>query len=175
MNGAIRRIKSRGYEVVIKEDYDTCRDYVSDLFKDYDGGFTDAGLTVPEKIKDGEIATADGYQIIEGYYGGNYTYKKIKKGDELRATDPRQYELITYGEHDDDAIGEILERINNVWDTEYYSVEVVGLEGESLDYLVGVELDDVKGSKLSVIGQIIEYGVEIPEEMLEGLKKQKRK
>ena len=171
MNGVIRRIKSRGYDVLIKEDYDTARDYVSDLFKDCDGGFKDAGFTVPERIKDGEIATENGYQIIEGYYGGNYSYKKIKEGDELRATDSRQYELITYGEHDDDAIGEILERINNVWDTEYYAVKVVGLEGESLDYLVGVELDDVKGSKLSVIDQIIKYGVEIPEEMLEGLKK----
>lgn len=171
MNGVIRRIKSRGYDVLIWNDYDTARDYVSDLFKDCDDGFTDTGFTVPERIKDGEIATADGYQIIEGYYGGNYSYKNIKKGDELRATNSRQYELITYGEHDDDAIGEILERINNVWDTEYYAVEVVGLEGENLGYLVGVELDDVKGSNLSVIDQIIKYGVEIPEEMLEGLKK----
>ena len=55
MNGVIRRIKSRGYDVLIKEDYDTARDYVSDLFKDCDGGFKDAGFTVPERIKDGEI------------------------------------------------------------------------------------------------------------------------
>ena len=171
MNGAIRRIKSRGYDVLIWEDYDTARDYITDLFKDCDDGFKDAGFSVPERIKDGEIAIADGYQIIEGYYGGNYSYKNIKKGDELRATNSRQYELITYGEHDDDAIGEILERINNVWDTEYYAVEVVGLEGENLGYLVGVELDDIKGSNLRVIDQIIGYGVEIPEEMLEGLKK----
>lgn len=172
MNGVIRRIKSRGYDVLIKEDYDTARYYITDLFKDCGGdGFKGAGFTVPERIKDGEIAIADGYQIREGYYGGNYSYKKIKEGDELRATNSIRYALITYGEHDDDAISGILERINNVWDTEYYTVEVVGLEGESLDYLSGVELDDVEGSKLNIINQIIEYGIEIPEEMLEGLKK----
>lgn len=175
MSEEIRRIKSRGYEVVIEDDYDTPIEYITDLFRDCDGGFTEAGFTVPERIKDGEIATADGYQIIEGYYGGNYDYKQIKEGDELRSTNSRQYDLVTYGQHNDDAIGEILERISDVWDAEYYTVNVVGLEGETLDYLVGVQLDDVKGSKLAVIAEIMEYGIEIPEEMLEGLKKTEEK
>lgn len=175
MRDTAMRIKSRGYDVVIDMDYDTGGEYVSELLADCDGGFTEAGFSVPERIKDGEIARADGYQIMEGYYGGNFSYDKIKKGDELRSKDRRSYELVSYGEYDDDAMDEILERISLVWDTEYYSVRVVGLEGEILDMLCGVTLDKMSGTKLDIIEEIIEYGVEIPEEMLEGLRKTEEK
>lgn len=33
------RIKSRGYDVVIDNDFDTPGDFVSEMLRDYDGGF----------------------------------------------------------------------------------------------------------------------------------------
>lgn len=158
--------KRDGYSIELEVDHDYNGIYVSEMLANYDGGFSEAGFTKAERLIDGEIATEDGYQIIEGYYGGNFSYKRIFKGDELQSTDRRSYDLVTYGTHNDEAMGKILEGINNVWDDTFYSAVVYGLDGELLDSLYGIHLDNPEATKLEILQELNHIGLDIPEQLL---------
>lgn len=159
-------IKRDGYSIELKVDHDYNGMYVSDLFADCDGAFSEAGFTKAERLIDGDVATDDGYQIIEGYHGGNYYYKQIFKGDELQSNDRRSYDFVVYGAHNDAAMDKILDSINNVWDDTFYSAVVYGLDGEILDSLYGIHLDNPEATKLEVLEELRFIGLDIPEHIL---------
>lgn len=159
-------IKRDGYSIELEVDHDYNGMYVSDMFADCDGAFSEAGFTKAERLIDGDVATDDGYQIIEGYHGGNYYYKQIFKDDELKSNDRRSYDLVVYGAHNNEAMDKILDNINNVWDDTFYSAVVYGLDGEILDSLYGVHLDNPEGTTLEILEELRYIGLDIPEHIL---------
>lgn len=159
-------LKRDGYSIELEVDHDYNGVYVNELFDNCDGSFSEAGFTKAERLIDGNVATDNGYQISEGYYGGNYSYKKIFKGHELQSTDRRRYDLIVYGAHNDKAMDKILESINNVWDDTFYSAVVYGLDGELLDSLYGIHLDKPDSTKLEILEELKFIGLDIPEHIL---------
>ena len=159
-------IKRDGYSIELEVDHDYNGVYVKEMLDNCDGAFSEAGFTKPERLMDGDIAPEDGYQIVEGYHGGNYSYKQVFEGDELQSTDRRSYDLIVYGVHNDEAMGEILESINKVGDDTFYSAVVYGLDGELLDSLSGIHLDKPQGTKLEILEELSCMGLEIPEQIL---------
>lgn len=159
-------IKREGYSIELEVDHDYNGVYVKEMLDNCDGAFSDAGFTKPERLMDGDIASDDGYQIMEGYHGGNFSHKEIFKGDELQSTDRRSYDLVVYGRHNDKAMVKILENINTVWDDTFYSAVVYGLDGELLDSLYGIHLDKPEGTKLEILEELSYMGLEIPELIL---------
>ena len=167
-------IKRDGYSIELQVDHDYNSVYVSELFDNCDGAFSDAGFTKAERLVDGDIASEDGCQIVEGYHGGNFSYKRIFKGDELQSTDRRSYDLVAYGTHNDEAMDKILEGINNVWDDTFYSAVIYGLDGEWLDSLGGIHLDNLEATKLELLEELRSIGLEIPEQILKPRIKSKK-
>lgn len=158
-------IKRNGIDIVIEKNYDINICYINEFLRDYTGAFQENKFTVPEKLNSPIIAEKGGYQIIEDYNDIYWTYKHFAKGKEISPTFRHQYDYVTYGRKNDAAIDKIIKELNNYVEKVFYSVIVIGLNGERLDSLSGIsfdkELEDM--TQEEIIKELENYDVNIPE------------